>query len=94
MFLLMLASAIAGGNDYPAPAVQAHEEVTTYYRLTVNVEGKVKDCTITQSSGHPSLDQAACRQLTERARFKPALDKHGRVIESTYSNRVAWKIPH
>jgi TonB family protein len=43
---------------YPASAWKAHEEGTAKIAFLVTAEGKVKDITITKSSGSTALDQA------------------------------------
>ena len=83
----------ANANDYPSRALREEREGTTRFRLTVNADGRVSDCQITGSSGHPDLDDAACKNLTRRARFRPALDANGDPTTGSYSNAVRWQIP-
>lgn len=83
----------ANTNDYPSRALQQEREGTTGFRVTVGANGRVTDCQITSSSGHPDLDQATCTNVTRRARFDPALDGNGQPTTGTYSNRVRWQIP-
>lgn len=83
----------ANTNDYPSRALQQEREGTTGFRVTVGANGRVTDCQITSSSGHPDLDQATCTNVTRRARFDPALDGSGNPTTGTYSNRVRWQIP-
>lgn len=83
----------ANANDYPSRALREEREGTTRFRLTVNTDGRVSDCQITGSSGHSDLDEAACKNLTRRARFRPALDANGNPMVGYYSNAVRWEIP-
>ncbi|MVZ97744.1 energy transducer TonB [Sphingorhabdus sp. IMCC26285] len=83
----------ANTNDYPSRALQQEREGTTGFRVTIGPNGRVTDCQITSSSGHPDLDQATCSNVTRRARFDPALDNNGNPTTGTYSNRVRWQIP-
>ena len=83
----------ANTNDYPSRALQQEREGTTGFRVTVGANGRVTDCQISSSSGHPDLDQATCTNVTRRARFDPALDGSGNPTTGTYSNRVRWQIP-
>ncbi|WP_417616286.1 energy transducer TonB [Parasphingorhabdus sp.] len=83
----------ANANDYPSRALREEREGTTRFRLTVNADGRVSDCQITGSSGHADLDEAACKNLTRRARFKPALDSNGNPTTGYYANAVRWQIP-
>jgi len=83
----------ANANDYPSRALREEREGTTRFRLTVNADGRVSDCQITGSSGHSDLDEAACKNLTRRARFRPSLDAKGNATTGYYSNAVRWQIP-
>ena len=83
----------ANTNDYPSRALQQEREGTTGFRVTVGANGRVTECSISSSSGHPDLDQATCTNVTRRARFDPALDSSGNPTSGSYSNRVRWQIP-
>lgn len=83
----------ANANDYPSRALREEREGTTRFRVTVNAKGRVADCQITGSSGHPDLDAAACKNIKRRARFRPALDSAGTPVTGSYSNAVRWQIP-
>jgi periplasmic protein TonB len=83
----------ASTNDYPSRALQQEREGVTGFSVTVGPNGRVTNCTISSSSGHPDLDQATCTNVTRRARFDPALDSNGNPTTGTYSNRIRWQIP-
>jgi protein TonB len=72
--------------------LQQEREGTTGFRVTIGVDGRVIDCTVTQSSGHDDLDAATCTNVKRRARFEPAV-RNGEKVQGTYSNRVRWQIP-
>jgi len=38
------------------------------------------------------LDDAACRELTRKAKFKPALNDAGNPVASVYANTFTWTI--
>ncbi len=80
-------------NDYPTRDLNEGNEGVTRFRLSLTAEGRVADCTVTQSSGFPSLDAATCEKLTRRARFDPASDESGAQVPGTYSGAVRWQIP-
>src|SRR3546814_11174943 len=44
-------------------------------RFTVQTNGHATDCGIEQSSGNARLDEATCRAIERRYRFRPALDE-------------------
>ena len=83
----------ATNDDYPASAMREEREGTTGFRLTIAADGLPTGCEITAPSGHADLDEATCKNVTRRARFKPALDAAGNAISDTYSNAVRWEIP-
>jgi protein TonB len=83
----------ASTNDYPAKALREGREGTVHYAVIVGVDGRVKSCTVVVSSGHADLDQAACSNITARARFEPARDANGNPIEFGYSNKFEFRIP-
>lgn len=80
-------------DDYPPSALRAEEEGTTAIAWTINTQGRVENCRVTSSSGSKALDDAACRAITRRGRYSPALDQAGNPIATTSSRRVVWKIP-
>jgi periplasmic protein TonB len=80
-------------DDYPPSAIRAEEEGTTGISWTINTQGRVENCRVTSSSGSKALDDAACRAITRRGRYSPALDQEGNPIQSTQSRRVTWRLP-
>jgi protein TonB len=80
-------------TDYPAGELRLEHTGVTRFRLTVGADGRVRDCTVTGSSGWPALDATACAKLSSRAKFDPALDGTGARVEGSYSSSVRWQIP-
>jgi len=80
-------------DDYPDSALRKGAEGRTGIAWDINVEGRVENCRVTSSSGNSDLDQAACRAITRRGRYKPALDQNGSPLRSSQSRTVVWKIP-
>jgi protein TonB len=89
--LLMLATVTHA--DYPREALRRGEEGTVKMRYDVNVEGRVENCVVVQSSGSPTLDHASCENVTRRARYIPATDANGKPIRSHGSRTITWVIP-
>ena len=79
--------------DYPARDLRSGNEGTTGFRLIIGSDGKVRNCEITQSSGSESLDRAACKNVSSRARFDPARNENGDDIVGEYTSSVRWQIP-
>ncbi|MEQ1542019.1 MAG: TonB family protein [Novosphingobium sp.] len=80
-------------NDYPAAELRLEHTGVTRFRLSVGLDGRVTDCTVTGSSGWPALDATACAKLGARAKFDPAIDSTGARIAGSYSSSVRWQIP-
>ena len=80
-------------DDYPARALREGAEGTTAITWDINGDGRVENCRVTASSGNSDLDDAACKAITRRGRYKPALDQSGNPIRSSSSRRVVWRIP-
>lgn len=80
-------------NDYPAAELRLEHTGVTRFRLSVGLDGRVTDCTVTGSSGWPALDATACAKLGARAKFDPALDSTGARVTGSYSSSVRWQIP-
>ena len=80
-------------DDYPSSALREEAQGTTGTSLSIGANGRVTNCSVTSSSGNSALDAAACRYLTQRARFEPALDREGNPTTGTFSKRVVWRLP-
>jgi protein TonB len=80
-------------EDYPRIALTRGWEGSLSYQLDVSPAGRVEDCRVTSSTGYDVLDQTACRQITRRARFRPATDQRGADVSGIYRGSVTWQIP-
>lgn len=79
--------------SYPRDALRFGIEGTVSFTLAVGADGKPSQCIVNSSSGHDSLDWAACENLMRRAQFTPATNEEGEAVASVYRNRVRWTIP-
>jgi protein TonB len=79
-------------TGYPARALREEREGTVALMVTVTPEGRATDCIVTQSSGHTDLDHAACKEITEKARFAPALDDDGKPVAAQFSTMITFRI--
>lgn len=81
------------GDDYPSSAQRNEEEGTVRVRLTVGANGRVTDCSVSQSSGSSALDSATCRLLRSRARFTAAVDNQGNPTTDTITSPpIVWRL--
>lgn len=79
-------------SDYPLSALASNSEGPSTVRYRVTLDGRVKDCTVAQSSGDPSLDATTCDLLTKRAIYRPAIDADGKFTETWLANTIWWSI--
>lgn len=80
-------------DDYPPDALRSSQSGISAFTVDIDATGAPTRCAITGSSGSASLDEAACRNVVARARFKPAMDKKGHTIAGSFSTAVRWSIP-
>ena len=83
----------ASADDYPTRDLREGNQGITRFRLSVGTDGRVTSCTVTGSSGFPSLDAAACAKLTARGRFKAATGGDGEKVAGSYASSIKWQIP-
>ena len=60
-------------------------------RLGIDDKGVPTGCQVEKSSNDAKLDEVTCSISLKRVRFKPARDKNGHSIASTYSYPVRWE---
>lgn len=80
-------------NDYRTSWINRGWEGTAGFRLTIGTNGRVENCTITNSTGHAALDEATCTLVAKRAKFKAATNSQGETVSGTFSSAVRWQIP-
>lgn len=83
----------ATAADYPAGDLRRESQGVARFALTIGTDGRVDSCRITMSSGSPSLDEATCRLVSRRARFKPALGSDGLPVPGSFASAIRWEIP-
>lgn len=79
-------------SDYPATALREEAEGIAAIRVLVGRDGTAKRCTVVRSSGHEALDKRSCSLILQRARFQPATDASGQLVESEWESAVRWTI--
>lgn len=79
-------------TDYPSRAKNRGEEGTVRVSYTITAEGRVTGCTVTASSGSPSLDSTTCRILERRFRYTPARDSAGNPVPQVKTQSVTWDL--
>jgi protein TonB len=79
-----------GQRYYPPIAVRLNQEGTTVLAFKITPDGSVTDLSISESSGHDALDQAAitCAQGWQ---YKPAM-QNGAPVEVPWKASVKWSL--
>jgi TonB family protein len=80
-------------EDYPLSSLRLEEHGVVGFSVTVSANGLPTGCSITSSSGFPSLDGQTCALVMERSRFSPAKTASGRAAPATYQQQVRWTLP-
>ena len=78
-------------DDFPDASRRAEEQGVTRVSYVIDSTGKVSNCTVTQSSGSPRLDDATCKIIMRRFRFNPAT-RDGQPVTETKSQPVRWQL--
>lgn len=79
--------------DFPARALKDRRQGVVAFQLEIAPDGRVSQCKVTSSSGHPDLDSVTCVLMARRGRFDPALDGQRQPVPGKWSNRVKWSLP-
>lgn len=83
-------SRLFGSDDYPAVSVRREDGGKVGVVLLVGPDGKVADCTLTQTSQVAALDAQTCAILRDRAHFQPAIGLDGKPARDVYHQRINW----
>lgn len=60
------------------------------YKLTVDSEGTITDCELTERFRLKAVTIRLCEVLTDHHTFEPALDASGEPTEGSYSARISY----
>lgn len=76
--------------DYPDVARERNQQGSVQMRLEINANGEVTSVTVTQSSGHAALDEAAQR-AAKRWKYQPA--RHGETpVACSITRTLKWTL--
>jgi TonB family protein len=79
-------------DDYPASAVRLKAEGSVEITVTVGADGRIADCTVSESSGSASLDSTTCSLARRRFLYDPARDARGNAVPGSVTRRVRWSL--
>jgi protein TonB len=77
-------------GDYRAARAPSGAAGTVRVSFRIRSDGGVDQCRVTGSSGYPQFDQATCRLIEQRFRFRPALDEQGRALDWMANTDYTW----
>ena len=77
-------------RDYPRHLARAGIGGTVRMRGVVGVDGRVRGCAVSRSSGVPELDVLTCRLVEQRFVYRPATDRSGRPVPDQIEIEWTW----
>lgn len=81
-----------GNRDYPRAASETGAQGTLGLTFIAQTNGRVGSCRITRSSGNRALDETTCRLITQRFRYRPALDGDGNPVPTRIDGEHEWTL--
>lgn len=84
---------IAGGltnGDYRNARAPQGAFGTVLVEFRVRADGNVDSCRVLRSSSYPMFDEATCRLIQQRFRYRPARDAEGRAVDWTIRTDYTW----
>jgi len=79
-------------DNYPGDALRAEKQGRVGVHVTIGPDGRVTSCSVTSSSGTPSLDSAACDGMQRYARYTPALDDAGNPTSGQANTAIVYRL--
>jgi TonB family protein len=79
-------------DDYPPVAFINGQTGIVKFVALIDENGRVADCTLTQTSGVAALDAQTCAVLKERGKFEPAIGADGKPARDVIFQTVNWKL--
>lgn len=80
-------------KNYPPGALKRGEQGRVAFRITIEPDGSLGQCEVTESSGFAGLDNETCEIMIFNARLKPVRDESGRAIRSKQNGFIVWRLP-
>ena len=90
--LELTSGAIDNARDYPIPpgGRQVRRGHDVVIELTVDPDGRVRNCHITDPSPDPEADAITCRLASDRFVFRPRLNAAGEPVSGLFRWRQRW----
>lgn len=78
---------------YPEGALKRGEQGRVGFRISVEKEGWIGSCEVSESSGFTALDRETCEIIVQYARVKPVRDPDGRPVRALQTGYISWRLP-
>lgn len=78
---------------YPEGALKRGEQGRVAFKLTIERDGWIGACEVTESSGFPALDRETCEIMVQYAKVKPARRADGKAVRAVQDGHIIWKLP-
>ena len=88
-----IAGDIRSTRDYPSAGRAQRLGRSVVIAVTVGADGRPMGCRIARPSGNAEADRITCELAMDRFRFRPAIDRAGNPIASTYGWEQRWFAP-
>lgn len=79
-------------RDYPREMLRAGFDGLVNFRLIVEANGEVSECTIQDALEPKDFNKVTCALIKRWAKFDPARDEAGEPIRSYWINTVRWQV--
>ena len=80
-------------KNYPPGARQRGEQGRVAFSVTIEPDGTLSQCEVTESSGFSGLDQETCDIMVRYGQLKPVMGADGRAIRVKQPGFITWKLP-
>lgn len=80
-------------EHYPRDALKRGEQGKVGFRITVEPDGSLGSCEVTQGSGFKALDNATCEIIVSYARLKKIENSDGRSVRGAQVGYIDWRLP-
>ena len=80
-------------KHYPTKALKRGEQGRVGFRVTIEPDGSLGACDVTQSSGFATLDKETCEIMVSYARLSPVRNADGRAIRADQDGYIVWRLP-
>jgi protein TonB len=77
--------------DYRHSGLPRGAAGTVVIGFRVRSDGGVDQCRVVRSSGYQAIDEATCRLVEQRFRFRPATDGAGRPVDFMVNTDFTWR---